>query len=73
MTTAVRNERLTTFAAVIVICVWVMTTVYGMLTRDWEGLQIVTPIMIALAGYLFGRDFILSRRKELKNDNTPVD
>lgn len=62
------NNALTSTAAMIVLAVWVATTVDGMLTGDYEGLQIVTPIVVILAGWLFARDFFVSAQNRRRKD-----
>lgn len=62
------NHKLTNLAAIVVLAVWVSTVVDGMLTGDYEGLQIVTPIVVILAGWLFARDFIVSAQERRRRD-----
>lgn len=64
-----KRDRLTTGAAVIVLATWTTAFVNGMLTQDYLGLQIVSPIMGLLAGYLFCKDFILRKPKGSDNDD----
>jgi hypothetical protein len=50
----VANEHLRNGIAVLVACVWALAAVDGILTQNWTGLGIVTPMMMLIGGFLFG-------------------
>lgn len=49
-------------AGIIVVLAWFSALIVGLNTHDYEGLQLVTPIMLIYAGYLFGDAYF--RRNE---------
>jgi ATP/ADP translocase len=50
----VANERLRNSIAVLVAGVWAISAIDGILTQNWTGLGIVTPMMMLIGGFLFG-------------------
>lgn len=55
------NDTFTVLAASIVLIMWVASGIVGTLTRDWTFMQLVTPVVLLLGGYLFGKP-IFDRR-----------
>ncbi len=54
-------RRLHLIAGSAIVTAWVMTVGKGVLTDDWQGLALTTPVMLIFAGYLFG-DSLLRKR-----------
>lgn len=52
---------LQTSTGIIIMLAWIASLMTGLLTHDYEGLQLVTPIMVIYAGYIFGTEFIKKR------------
>ena len=42
---------------------WLLSLVAGLYNHDYEGLQLVTPVMLIYAGYVFGESFFQRRDK----------
>lgn len=55
------KATLSTIAGFAIVLAWLAALTAGIITKDYQGLIAVTPIMAILAGYLFGEG-ILSRR-----------
>lgn len=49
-----------------VILAWFLALVVGLIERDFVGLELVTPVMLIYAGYLFGDDYF---RRVKRNGN----
>jgi len=45
---------LITVVEVCVVAVWTFSVVAGYLQKDYSALTVTTPVMLALAGYVFG-------------------
>jgi ATP/ADP translocase len=43
-----------TFIAGSVVCVWIITALASVITKDYTSLGAVTPVMMIVAGFLFG-------------------
>jgi cytochrome c oxidase assembly factor CtaG len=54
-------------ASGVILLVWLFSAIYGSFTHDYEALQLVTPVMLILAGYLFGIEIV--RRRKNGNGN----
>ena len=48
-------------AGIAVILAWLAALAVGLNTHDYEGLQLVTPVMLVYAGYLFGDAYFKKR------------
>lgn len=48
------GERLRLIVAAVVTAVWGLTAIVGIVTKDYTGLGIVTPVMMLIGGFLFG-------------------
>lgn len=48
------RETLTTILAIVVALVWAITALFSIVIKDYTGLTIVTPVMLLVAGFLFG-------------------
>jgi hypothetical protein len=48
--------------SLIVLALWALAAVSGIITGDYEALQLITPIMLLLAGYIFGAEALRARR-----------
>lgn len=55
------KERLGLIVGLIVAGVWATTAIAGIFTGDFQGLEVVSPVMLLLAGWLFGIEIV--RRK----------
>jgi hypothetical protein len=58
------NHR--TVTGIAVILAWFLALVVGLIERDYVGLELVTPVMLIYAGYLFGDDYF---RRVKRNGN----
>lgn len=47
------GERLRLIVAAVVTAVWGLAAVAGIITKDYTGLGIVTPVMMLIGGFLF--------------------
>lgn len=54
---ALDRQTLVTIGCFVVMSLWVASIFDGMLTGHFTAAQIVTPIMMLCAGYLFAKDF----------------
>jgi len=48
------RENLTTLIALAVCSIWMIVALVSLYTRDYTPLTIVTPVMLIVAGFLFG-------------------
>jgi ATP/ADP translocase len=48
------RNALTTIVAIVVTVVWSIATLVALARKDYTGLSIVTPVMLVVAGFLFG-------------------
>ena len=55
------NHR--TIAGIAVVLAWFLALITGLNTHDYVGLELVTPVMLIYAGYLFGDDYFRRIRK----------
>ena len=58
--------RLQTVTGAAIVTAWIITVTKGVLTRDYTGLDLTTPVMLIYAGFVFG-DVVLRRRYEPRN------
>lgn len=49
------HDKLAVVFAVVVMIVWILALTGGIIRRDWTALNIVTPIMLTVAGWLYFR------------------
>jgi hypothetical protein len=56
------KQILTLVAGYLVLFVWAGEAVAGFITADFRGLEYVSPVMLILAGYLFGVEIIRKGR-----------
>ena len=66
------REILTAIGAVIVLIVWTVVALYAALfSHEYTAVKFVTPVMLALSAYLFGRGWELKRKNgdDEKDDN----
>lgn len=61
---AVASERLRNGIAAVVAGVWSLAAIAGILTQDYTGLGIVTPVMMLIGGFLFGIKHEEKKQKE---------
>ena len=52
----------------IITIAWVATLTAGIITHDYQGLTLVTPVMLIYAGFVFGSNVIKKRLPERDND-----
>jgi hypothetical protein len=57
------RPNLHAFAATVVIGGWTISLCKGLITGDYAGVDIATPVMLVVVGYLFG-DNLIRRRYE---------
>ena len=55
-----------TIAGIAVVLAWFLALVVGLVEHDYVGLELVTPVMLIYAGYLFGDDYF---RRVKRNGN----
>ena len=48
------REQLISVIALLVAGVWALVALISLLLKDYTGLSIVTPVMVIVAGFLFG-------------------
>jgi len=64
-----KKESVTTIAALVVISVWTIVALYAALfSHEYTAVKFVTPVMLALSAYLFGRGWELRRKNGNGND-----
>lgn len=64
--------RLASTAAIVVLFVWAASALDGIIRHDYGALQYVTPVMLVLAGALFGVD-IIRRNGQKKREREEED
>lgn len=63
------RELLTVIVAVVVLFVWTIVALFAaLISHEYTAVKFVTPVMLTLSAYLFGRGWEL-RRKNGKNGN----
>jgi hypothetical protein len=50
----VNRDQLVYIIALMVAGVWALVSLISLLLKDYTGLTIVTPVMVIVAGFLFG-------------------
>jgi ATP/ADP translocase len=55
------NSKIRQWTGVVITVAWVAAVVSGIATHDYEGLTLITPIMLIYAGYVFGAHLIEKR------------
>lgn len=63
------RQKLITIAALAIVTIWIASSVKGLITDDYVGVTYSSPLMFAVAGYLFARDAYTKRRGENGNGN----
>lgn len=53
--------RLRTATGAVIVTAWAIALTKGLVTRDYEGLDLTTPVMLIFAGYVFGESLIRRR------------
>lgn len=48
------KETLTTILALIIASVWSIVAIASVITQEYNSLAIITPVMLIVAGFLFG-------------------
>jgi len=71
---AVRSDSLRTIIALAVAFCWVVAVMSSVITQQYKTLEVVTPVMMVVTGFLFGyqiqvnrsanKNGVLNRRKE---------
>ena len=54
---------------IIILLAWLASLLTGLMTHDYEGLQLVTPIMIMYAGYIFGVELVKKKGNGRSNSS----
>jgi len=54
----VAHETLILIGGNLVLLLWVASGIIGAIIGDYALMQLVTPVMLAYAGYLFGKPFV---------------
>lgn len=66
------RARLAAPVGVTVTIIWAISAVVGLVTKDFQGLEIVSPVMVIFCGYLFGINIVRSGEKKLLPSRTPT-
>lgn len=48
------KEALTTILALLIALVWAVVAIASVITQEYNSLAIITPVMLIVAGFLFG-------------------
>lgn len=56
------REQLTTAVAAVILATWTVSFIVGLLNENYHAPPVLTPLMLAVAGFAFS-DGIVSRRK----------
>jgi len=48
------KESLTTILALLIAVVWSLVAISSVITKEYNSLGIITPVMLIVAGFLFG-------------------
>jgi hypothetical protein len=59
-------SKLQTITSTVILAAWAVSLSVGLVTSDFAGLTLVTPVMLIYAGYMFGESFL--RRRYGEND-----
>lgn len=54
---------LQSFTGMVILACWVAAFISGVFSHDWQGLTIITPVMLIFAGYMFGESFFQRKAK----------
>lgn len=60
----VDTQTLTVLTGLLVTLVWIITCLAGVITGNFEGAEIVSPVMLIYAGFLFAKGSINSKKGE---------
>jgi uncharacterized membrane protein len=55
---------------IVILLSWLASLLTGLFTHDYQGLQLVTPIMVIYAGYVYGTEFIKKKINGNGNGDT---
>lgn len=55
-------------AGAVILAVWAASAVEGIVRHDWNGLQLVTPVMLILAPALLGFEVVRRTNGKKKSD-----
>ena len=58
------RDRLVYPVAATVLAGWMLSLVYGILSDSFSALTVVTPVMLLLAGYVFGVNIVKTAKGE---------
>lgn len=62
-----RNDTLRTIIALAVALMWVVAGVASVIQRDYRTLEITTPIMGIVTGFLFGYQLTINKTQRKEN------
>jgi hypothetical protein len=54
-------SKLQTITSAVILAAWAGSLGVGLATSDFDGLTLVTPVMLIYAGYMFGESFLRKR------------
>lgn len=63
------GERLQYFVAVMVAVVWAAAGLASVITQQYKTLEIVTPVMMIVTGFLFGFQVQVKRARQREEQN----
>jgi hypothetical protein len=56
------TQRIVELTVIVVLCMWIITGFNAIITKDYEGFQITTPVTIIAVGWVCSRDFVARRK-----------
>lgn len=56
---------------VVITLVWAVSAAVGLLTQNFQGLEVVSPVMVIFVGYLFGINIVRTGEKS-QSSATPT-
>lgn len=62
------NEALRNFIAALVAIIWAVTAVASVVTQQYQPLEVVTPVMMLVTGFLFGFQITRTKANRRKED-----
>ncbi len=54
--------------AIVVTFIWAASWIAAILTRDYQGIGLITPVMLLVAGYLFAKEALSAYRGNQANE-----
>lgn len=61
-----RNDSLRTILAIVITVVWAVAAIASVLQQQFKTLEVVTPVMMIVTGFLFGYQISVKRNTQKK-------